>query len=56
MATGHQPRDTLAERSLEPEKEGYQPNTTRRGVGLGNQRPGSYTSTSIEKRERRCFG
>jgi hypothetical protein len=27
VATGHQPRDTLSERSSKPEKEGYQPNT-----------------------------
>jgi hypothetical protein len=49
IATGHQLRDTLAERSSEPEKEGYQPNTTGRGVGPGNQRPGSHTSTSTEE-------
>jgi hypothetical protein len=30
--TGHQPRDSLAERSSEPENKGYQPNTTGRGV------------------------
>jgi hypothetical protein len=48
-ATGYQPRDTFAERSSEPEKEGYQPNTTGRGVGPGNQRPGSHTSTSAEE-------
>jgi adenylosuccinate synthase len=35
VATGHQPKDTLTERSSEPEKEGYQPNATGRGVGPG---------------------
>jgi hypothetical protein len=34
---------------LELEKKGYQPNTTGRGFGPGNQRPGSYTSTSTEE-------
>jgi hypothetical protein len=48
-ATSYQPRDTLAERSSEPEKEGYQPNTIGRGVRLGNQRLGSHTSTSAEE-------
>jgi hypothetical protein len=48
-ATGHQPRDSLAERSLEPEKEGYQPNTAGGGVIPRNQRPGSHTPTSVEE-------
>jgi hypothetical protein len=48
-ATGHQPRDTLTERSSELEKEGYQPNTKRRGVRPGNHRYGCHTSTSIEE-------
>jgi hypothetical protein len=46
---GHQPRDTLAERSPEPEKEGYRPNTIGGGVGPRNQRTGSYPPTSAEK-------
>jgi hypothetical protein len=49
IATGHQPRDTLSERSPEPEKEGYQPNTAGGGVGPRNQRAGSHTPTSAEE-------
>jgi hypothetical protein len=48
-ATGHQPRDTLTERSSEPEKEGYRPNAVGRGVGPGNQRSRSYTSIGKEE-------
>jgi hypothetical protein len=47
-ATGHQPRDSLAKRSPEPENEGYQPNTAG-GVRPRNQRPGSHTLTSAEE-------
>jgi hypothetical protein len=45
-------QETLAERSSEPEKKGYHPNTTGRGVGPGNQRPGSHTSTSVEEKRK----
>jgi hypothetical protein len=48
-ATRHQPRDTPAERTPEPEKEGYQPNTAGGGVGPRNQRLGSHTPTSTEE-------
>jgi hypothetical protein len=47
--TRHQPRDTLAERSLEREKEGCQPNTAGGGVGPRNQRPRSHIPTSVEE-------
>jgi hypothetical protein len=48
-ATGHQPRDSLLERSPEPEKEGYQTNTAGGRTGPINQGLGGYSPTSAKK-------
>jgi hypothetical protein len=52
LATGHEPRRALSERSPKPEEEGYQPNTAGGRTGPRDQRVGGYSPTSAVKERR----